>query len=207
MTEAAAATEESAQPEPRRYDLFLRHRGGIFYIRLKDHGITPGLDRLWYMQDGRWGYRPYSEIMRVNLSSGHVHRHGQIGQCTITFRNGAVLVIFTTTDRGLPDLERQEAYFGFITDLHRRLLSSGAARHIQFTRGVSPGRQAALYIMLVVAGLTFVALPVILAVVARSWEILQTLLFGVALVWPVWKMTQRNEPGPYDPRDPPDMLD
>lgn len=206
MNEAAAAANVPEQPEPRRYDLFLRHRAGIIW-RFKDNGIVPGPDKLSYMQEGRWGYRAYADIISVNLSSAHIYRQGKLAQCGISFRNGATLSIATSDARGFPDASRQEDYFDFITDFHQRLLASGAAANIRFTRGSSATRMMVLHVALVAAAGLFIALPLILAIVVRSWEPLEIMLFGALFVWPAWESAHKNQPGTYDPRHPPDMLD
>jgi len=206
VSDAAATAMVPEQPEPRRYDLFLRHRAGLFW-KLTDEGIVPGPDKLSYMQDGRWGYRLYADIVTVNLSSAHIVRHGRLSQCGISFRNGATLGISTSDERGLPDPGRSESFFDFIADLHQRLIASGAARDIRFTRGGTPRRMAFLRVALVAAAGLFIVLPVILAMVARSWEPLEIMLFGALFVWPAWESANKNEPGSYNPKYPPDMLD
>ncbi len=206
MSDPAATASVPEQPEPRRYDLFLRHRGGLFW-KLTDEGIMPGVEKLSYTQDGRWGYRPYADIDAINLSSALVYRQGKLAQCAITFRNGSVLNVGTWSDRGLPDASRHEAFFDFITDLHHRLIVSGDARRIRFSRGNSPGRSTVLRVALVAAAGLFIVLPLILAAIARSWEPLQMVLFGALFVWPAWETATKNEPGSYSPKYPPDMLE
>lgn len=206
MSDTAATADLPEQPEPQRYDLFLRHRTGLFW-KLTDEGIVPGPEKLSYMQDGRWGYRLYADIVSINLSSAHVYRQGRLAQCSIGFHNGATLSTSSCNDRGLPDPGRQEAYFDFITDLHQRLVASGDARHIRFTRGSSQGRMLMLYVALIAGGALFILAPIIIALIARTWEPLQMLLMGGLLLWPAWETAHKNEPGTYNPKYPPDMLE
>ncbi len=205
MTDPAAMASVPEQPEPRRYNLFLRHRGGLFW-RLTDEGIMPGVEKLSYMQDGRWGYRLYSDIYSINLSSAHIPRQGVIAQCGIMFRNGTTLGLSTSNAAGVPDGSRQETYFDFLTDFHERLVASGASKDISFTRGGTQTRMRILYGALIVGTMFFVLLPIILAIIVRSWEPFQLMLMGGLLLWPAWQSADKNQPGSYDPRYPPDML-
>ena len=206
MSDPAATAIVPEQPEPRRYDLFLRHRAGLFW-KLTDAGIMPGPEKLSYVQDGRWGYRLYSDIQSVNLSSAHIPRQGVLAQCGITFRNGVTLGTSTASASGVPDAARQETYFDFLTDFHQRLVASGAAKTIIFTRGGTQNRMRIIYASLVLGTIFFVLTPIVVAIIARSWEPFQLLLMGCLLLWPAWESAQKNEPGTYDPRYPPDMLD
>lgn len=206
MTEPGAAATEPVQPEPRRYDLFLRHRSGIFW-RLTDEGVVPGPDELSYPVDGRMGYRRYEDIERINLSVAHIPRSGSLAQCGIVFRNGATLGLSTANAQGLPDPLRRDVYHDFLQDFHQRLIASGAARHIAFTRGGTPTRMLVLLIALIAGTGLFVLLPIVLAIIARSWEPFQLMLMGALLLWPAWETAQKNEPGTYSPRYPPDLLD
>lgn len=206
MSDPAVTASEPDQPEPRRYDLFLRHRSGFFW-RLTDEGITPGPEKLSYMQDGRWGYRLYADIYSVNLSSAHIPRQGVLAQCSIKFRNGATLGLSTAGAAGTPDRSRQETYFEFLTDFHQRLVASGAAKNISFTRGGTENRMRILYASLVLGTLFFVLTPIVLAIIAKTWEPFELMLMGGLLLWPAWESANKNQPGTYDPRYPPDMLD
>ena len=205
MSQPAAAVPDSEAPEPRRYDLFLRHRAGLFW-RLRDEGIVPGPEKLSFPIDGRMGFRPYSDITAVNLSSAHIPRSGLIGQCRITFRYGAPLVVSTVSASGLPDRGRHEAYSEFLADFHRRLIDAGLTRRITFTSGATAGRAMVLNIGLALGGLMFVVLPLVLALIARSWEPLEIMLIGLLFLWPTWEAAQKNQPGTYNPRYPPEML-
>jgi hypothetical protein len=208
VTEPGAAATEPAppEPEPKRYDLFLRHRSGFFW-RLTDEGIVPGPDRLSFPTDGRMGHRRYEDIDRVNLSVAHIPRSGSLAQCGIVFRNGATLGLSTANAQGLPDPLRRDVYHDFLEDFHRRLIVSGAAKSITFTRGGTQTRMLILQIALIAGTGLFVVLPVVLAVIARSWEPFQLMLMGALLLWPAWETAQKNQPGTYSPKYPPDLLD
>jgi hypothetical protein len=204
VTEASAAVPEANVPEPRRYDLFLRHRQGLYW-RLRDEGIVPGPEKLSYPIDGRMGFRPYADIVSVNVSSAHIPRSGLIGQCLITFRYGTTLVVSTVNASGLPDPSRHETYAEFLADFHQRLIAAGLANKIVFTSGATPGKAMLFTIALVAGGLLFVALPLVLALVVQSWQPLEICLVGLLFLWPSWEVAQRNQPGTYHPSSPPDL--
>jgi len=206
MTDPAVTADAPDQPEPRRYDLFLRHRNGLFF-KLTDQGVVPGADRLSYTMEGRWGYQPYADITAINLSSAHVYRQGNLAQCQISFRNGGMLMVSTCNARGQPDPGRHSAFYDFVNDLHQRLIASGDDRHIRFTRGNSQTRTTVLQVALAIAALLFIGLPLVLALIVRTWEPLQMLLFGVLFLWPLWQTAHKNQPGIYNPKYPPDMTE
>jgi hypothetical protein len=206
VSEPAAAAEEPKQPEPRRYDLFLRHRAGLYW-KLTDRGIVPGPEKLSYMQDGRWGFRHYKDIYSVNLSSAHIPRSGNLAQCGISFRNGATLGLSTASELGVPDASQREVYDEFIEDFHNRLVASGDAKRISFTRGGSEMRMLVQRIALIAGTALFVILPIVLAIMAHDWGPFQLMIMGGLFLWPAWQAAEKNQPGTYDPRYPPDMLD
>jgi hypothetical protein len=206
VSEPAAAAEVPEQPEPRRYDLFLRHRTGFFW-KLTDEGIVPGPEKLSYPVDGRMGFRLYSEIYSVNLSSAHIPRSGNLAQCGISFRNGATLGLSTANALGVPDAGRREVYNEFIDDFHNRLVASGDAKRISFTRGGTEMRMRVLWIALIAGTALFVILPIVLAIMVHDWGPFQIMLMGGLFLWPAWQAAEKNQPGTYDPRYPPDMLD
>lgn len=206
MSGPAVTAEEPRQPEPRRYDLLLRHRAGLFW-KLTDEGIVPGPEKLSYMQDGRWGFRLYSEIYSVNLSSAHIPRSGNLAQCGISFRNGATLGLSTANALGVPDADRRVIYNEFIGDFHNRLVVSGDAKRISFTRGGTEMRMLVLQIALIAGTALFVILPIVLAIMVHDWGPFQIMLMGGLFLWPAWQAAEKNQPGTYDPRYPPDMLD
>ena len=205
MSEAGAAATEPEPPAPRRYGLYLRHRAGLYW-RLRDEGIVPGPDKLSYPIDGRMGYRSYADIRSVNLASAYIPRSGTIGQCFITFRNGATLVVSTANAAGMPDPGQHDVYAAFLEDFHRRLIEAGVAPRITFTSGATEGRAMMLNISLAIGSIFFVVVPLVLALIARSWEPLELCLIGLLFLWPAWESATRNQPGGYSPKHPPDML-
>ena len=205
MSDPAATANVPEQPEPRRYDLYLRHRAGLFW-RLTDSGIVPGPEKLSYPIDGHMGFRLYSEIYSINLSSAHIPRHGSLAQCGIKFRNGATLGLSSAGASGLPDPQRREVYVEFLQDFHDRLIASGEARRISFTRGGTEMRMLVLHIALIAGTALFVLLPIILAIMVREWGPLQLMLMGGLFLWLAWQHAGKNQPGTYDPRYPPDLL-
>lgn len=188
-----------------RHDLFLKHRDGFFW-RLRDEGIKPEADRLSFPIEGRWGFRRYADIVSVNLSSAHIPRSGTIGQCVINFDYRETVTVLTANAAGMPDPSRHAAYSAFLTDFHTRILASGYASRIRFVTGLSPGRAVVLTIALAAGAVLFVVLPIILAMIARSWEPFELMLAGALFLWPAWETATKNQPGSYNPAYPPDLL-
>ncbi|MDT3683461.1 MAG: hypothetical protein RO009_00260 [Pseudorhodoplanes sp.] len=60
--------------------------------------------------------------------------------------------------------------------------------------------------VLAIAALFFVGVPLALFIYVRSWEVFGVLGAGVALVWPVARVLQRNSPRDYSPSHVPDDL-
>jgi len=188
-----------------RHDLFLKHRNGFFW-RLRDEGIKPEADRLSFPIDGRWGFRRYADIISVNLSSAHIPRSGTLGQCTITFDYRETVTVLSANAAGLPEPARHATYNAFLDDFHNRLIASGDAARIWFRIGMSPVRAMILNVALVAGGLLFLMLPIVLALIARSWEPFELLLAGLLFLWPAWETATKNQPGSYNPSYPPDLL-
>ena len=59
----------------------------------------------------------------------------------------------------------------------------------------------------IVAGLLFVALPLVLLLMTREIKVLIALIFGGGLLWSVVRIIRTNQPGTYRPSQPPDFVD
>ena len=150
------------------------------------------------------GFRPYPISLRSPLERPH-SAFGTDRQCRITFRYGAPLVVSTFSASGLPP-GTARALCRFLAISHRRLIDAGQASRISFTLGTTPGRAMVLNVSLALGGLLFGALPLVLALSVRSWEPLEIMLIGLLFLWPIWEAAQKNQPGTYTPRSPPDLL-
>ena len=179
--------------------------GGLM-LNMRDKGLTPEPDRLRYMRDGKWESKLYTDIAQINLAMNPVHKSAPMAQMTISFRNGAKMRVLNTTAWGNVDADQTQHYYRFKADLHQRLVESGAAQKITFTTGYTSGRAQMLGVTLVIAGLFFVGLPIVLFIMTGQAQALLICLAGAAFVWPFYRASQRNAPGQYDPRNPPDML-
>jgi hypothetical protein len=175
-------------------------------LRMTDQGITPEADSLRFTRDGRQETRPYDDIVEINLAMNPVHKSAPMAQMTIRFRNGLLMRVINTTAWGNVDADQTQHYYRFKADLHERLVASGAADRIRFTTGYTAGRAQGVKIAMFVAAAFFIGLPIILFIMTGQAQALLICLGGAAFVWPFYRASERNAPGRYDPRNPPDML-
>ncbi|UYO00918.1 MAG: hypothetical protein KIT02_06875 [Devosia sp.] len=197
---------EPAQADrpPVRHPLFLGWGG--FFLRLKDQGITPEAEGLRFPRDGKITFKPYSDIVEVNLSMNAMPRGAATAQTSIRFFNGLILRVLNTDAWGNANDDQTQHYYRFKADFHERLLANGAARNIRFTTGTTPGRAKAQKVILAIAAAFFIGTPIVLFVITRQAEALFIMLGGAALVIPFFRAADRNAPASYNPSDPPDML-
>ena len=124
--------------------------------------------------------------------------------CRITGRGGQVILVPSSTYRGIADFESQaDAYRDVVFALHRALLPR--APEVRFGSGVSASR----YLLNI--GCLLVSLPMLLGVLAIAGTAIGIpavlhLVIIVALLPFVWKWMRRNRPGVYDPRAIPAAL-
>jgi hypothetical protein len=71
---------------------------------------------------------------------------------------------------------------------------------------MSEGRYNIMIGVMVVAGLFFVGIQLVLLFVVRDWKLLGVLAAGAALVWPLYRIVEKNRPRRYDPKPPPGEL-
>lgn len=187
-----------------RHPLFIS-RGG-FVLRLRDQGILAGPDGLTVRQDGHDVTYPYGDIAAINLMMSVVPKSGSVAQMTIRFRNGDGLRVLNTNAWGSPDPDQTQHYYRFKTDLHQRLVESGAAGAIEFTSGHSARRAQIVQVTMAIAAAFFVGGPIVIYAMTGEAQALLLCLFGVAFVVPFMRAARRNAPAQYDPRTPPDML-
>jgi hypothetical protein len=187
-----------------RHPLFLSW-GGLS-LRLGDQGITPEADGLRFTRDGRQVFRPYSDLVGVNLSMSALPRGPTTAQTTLRFSNGMVFSVVNTDAWGRADDDQNQHYYRFKADLHQRLIDAGAIPHIRFTTGATPGRSRFMQFAVFLAIAFFVGGPIAVIFMTGKAEAFVVLLAGAAFVLPVYRTMQRNQPGMYDPRYPPDML-
>ncbi len=197
---------EDAPPERPivRHPLYIAWSGLI--LRLSDNGVTPDTEGLHFTRDGRKTYRPYSDLVEVNLAMTSMPRAADIAQMTLRFFDGTKMRVLNTDAWGRADANHNQHYYRFKADLHQRLVESGAAGRIRFTTGVSQGRSSAQRVIMVIAAAFFIGAPIVIFFMTGRGEALLVMLGGIALVLPFMRAMDRNAPASYDPRDPPDML-
>ncbi len=106
---------------------------------------------------------------------------------------------------GLSDKEQTQIYRDFVCDLHGRLAGAGQSR-ISFTAGMSDLRYKGLFVTLMIAGLFFVATPLVLAILTGDMKALMLVGAGALFVWPFMRVLSNNTPRNYTPDVLPDEL-
>jgi hypothetical protein len=182
----------------RDYSLFVRRNPGELALKLSDEGVAiAGGCLLWVTEAGE-DSRPLADVSAVHLSVAHIARHGDFGSCIIHFGGAAPLQVVGSSAFGFPDEERDPAYAAFVRDLHEQLATrpTGAVR---FSAGVSEGRLQVMQVMLVIAGLFFVALPLVLLLLIGELIMLAAATAGGLFVTGIYASMQKNRPRGYDP--------
>lgn len=193
-------------PDAKRYDLFTTDGSRKFVWRLTDAGIALEADGIAVLRAGQWTRARYADIAAVTLTSGAIGQSGLRGACTIRLNNGALVVVNNLNARGISDGVRDGLFRQFVTDLHQRLIQSGAAKDVTFHAGFSQSRMTGLVFITTLAALLFIALPFGLLIFTRDIESLWMLLAGVGLVYPIVRVARNNQPTTYLPTAPPDLL-
>jgi hypothetical protein len=189
---------------------FVRHPvfiawGGL-NLRLSDQGITPQADAMRFTRGGRLMVSPYTDIVEINLMMTAMPKAADVAQMTIRFRNGMTMRVLNTNAWGNADADQTQHYYRLKADLHERLVESGAAQKIRFSTGATPGRARFLKVALGIAAAFFIGTPIVIFLMTGQAQALLICLGGAAFVLPFFRASQRNAPGRYDPRHPPDML-
>lgn len=186
------------------YDLRLREGPVLHHLRLNE-GITLSADGLAWPTDGEEHARAYADIDNIRLQFGYVEGDGNICTCTIAFRDGLILYVYSTKAIGEAAGARAPTYRAFVHDLHARI-PAAARKRIGFFAGESEGRQTYGRVMLVVAALFFIAMPIVLFLISSEWKMLGITFFGFTLIIPFARVLSRNKPHTYNPARVPDEL-
>ncbi|MBJ3783588.1 hypothetical protein [Devosia sediminis] len=179
---------------------------GRVVLHMSDQGITAEANGLRFTRDGRITFRPYTDIVEINLAMNPVHKSAEMAQMTIRFFNGLTMRILNTTAWGNVDADQTQHYYRFKADLHERLIESGAAANIAFTTGYTSGRGTFLKVALAIGAIFFIGTPIVIFLMTGQAQALLVCVAGAGLILPFYRASKRNEPGRYDPRSPPDML-
>ena len=193
-------------PDAKRYNLFTTDGSRKFLWRLTDEGIALEADGIAVMRTGQWTHARYADIAAVTMTSGAIGQSGLCGVCTIRLKNGALIVAGNLNNRGIADGFRDGLFRQFVTDLHQRLIETGAAKDIFFHAGFSQSRLTVLVLVTIIAALLFIALPLGLLIFTRDIQSLWMLIAGVGLVYPIVRVARNNQPTTSLPTAPPDVL-
>ncbi len=195
-------------PTSKSYELYFLLDGKTFFWRNPNHSLTltdAGLasSLTWYLEGdtGRPESRLWTDIAEVGLMAAS-DGSAIINHCRIRFRDGRSILITDGGDDGRRDASRAPAYRDFVRALHARLAAAPDGT-IRFIAGTSESRHTTMKVLLLIATLFFIGLPLVLALIIRDWRILGTLVAGACLVWPFWKIIEKNRPRSYDPHHPP----
>jgi len=206
---AAEPLKADPQPTPappRRYELFVSESTARFFWKLKDEGVTLSAEGISWRTGGMERARAWNEVGGVNLSTSYIHKQGTVYACTISFLGGGVLIVRSVSAWGHQDETREPAYREFVETLHARLARPEFSG-VRFVAGTTATKALGFKITLVIASLFFVGLPLVLFFIGPALEVLFILAAGAAIIWPMWRMAQTNEPRDYSPRDLPyDLL-
>ena len=188
---------------PRIYDVRFAVPGGRFFRR-PYHGVALSDDAIAWMVEERTDSAPLDSIAAVHLDTAGTPQF-VIKQCKITFANGVPLTVSNINSTGRPDDKMTPVYRDFVRDLHATL----AARHqdgVHYTAGLAPWRYKGLFVTSIVAGLMFVATPLVLLAIEADLTTLGLLAAGVGLCWPLAIMLRNNKPRDYTPDRLPEEL-
>jgi hypothetical protein len=191
-------------PDRKSYDLYLRLGERRVVWSFSDHGVTLTDDAVAWLIGGHVLQARLRDIVEVHLQLGYVEASA-VASCRLRFADGSSLVITSSNSRGFQDAALDRVYVEFIHDLHARLAARGDG-HIAFTSGFSEGRLQFGIVLLMIAGLFFIALPVGLLLLTGEWKLALATYTGLVLLWPLYKAIQVNAPRSYDPRHVPEEL-
>jgi hypothetical protein len=188
------------------YKLFVRNGVRRFYLRNTNEGIYLSPKGVGWFIDGTSYTRDWHEIAAVNPVVAHIPKNGPIGTCRISFTDGAVLSVLSASKWGHSDDDRNVEYGRFLQDFHR-VIPVERRNAIRFETGFGKGHHIAMTVVLIVAGLFFVALPLGLAIYFRELQALLITAAGAAFVYPVFRSVEAGYPASYDPDQvPPDLF-
>ncbi|HUC51886.1 MAG TPA: hypothetical protein VMA30_21065 [Xanthobacteraceae bacterium] len=187
------------------YDVYFTVSGGPRFVMWNNnHGVTVSDRDISYSVDGKLLTIAFTEIAAIHLNNGTVGEN-TIDQCKIEFNSGATITVSNATSSGLPNEEQTRIYRDFVYGLHGRL---AAVRHdtIRFVAGMSGTRYKGAFAVAIIAGLFFIALPLVLAIVTGDAHALILTGSGAFLIWPFMRILRNNTPRNYTPDALPDEL-
>jgi hypothetical protein len=169
-----------------------------------DHGVTLDDEHISWIAGDAENKARLRDIAEVHLQTAIVGEN-TIASCRIRFADGSTVTIANANKNGLEDDAFAGRYIEFVQDLHERLVRLEGSP-IAFTAGLSKGRYQFLKVIVVIAGLFLIVTPVVVLVVTGALSLFFTLVTGVGLFWPLYRVVQANAPRSYDPQAIPEKL-
>lgn len=191
---------------PRSFDLFVRSDGRRLFFTNPDHTITVSDGGLAWTSSGMDRQQPFGSIAAIHLQTAQIGNMSRVlDQCIVAFADGARLIVTNGAPNGLPDAAKTATYRDFVRDLHRRL-AAGRYGSIRFSAGMTPWRYSGLKVAIVVAGLFFVATPLVLSLAFGDLKGLGIAVAGAFFCAPFVRMLMKNAPRDYTPDALPEQL-
>lgn len=163
--------------------------GAAQQFELTDDGLV------WRIgpKSGLW---PYATIARVRLSYRPVSMQSQRYRADLEDAGGARLRILSTSWQTVALMAPQnDAYRGFILELHRRMRDAGS--QAELIGGLRPGIHTAALVMIALVAAAMTGL-LARAVATGSWAgALFIVGFAVLFGWQIGGFIQRNRPQSY----------
>jgi hypothetical protein len=163
-------------------------------------------DALEWKSGMRAGRIAYGEVRRLRLSCRPVALQACRFLTEVWSADGRKILLTSTTWRSMFAQERQDqSYRHFITELHRRLISTRSVP--VFETGVTPIVYWVGALLLTVVVLALAAL-IVRAVAVQAWGGAAFIAGFLALfLWQMGSLVRRNRPGTYRPEEiPSDLL-
>lgn len=207
MNDARSGTEADAHSEAsgQSYDLFIRTSKTIFNFVNRNRGVTLADDRIAWSYGGKPDAALFSSIRSVHLQTAGSWE-SPVAICRITFADRYELIVTDANVTGYPDPERQQPWHDFVHDFHARMAASGNTS-VRYTAGLQGHRYPVVIGAAIFLGVLFVIVPFFAMLWLQSPAPATAMLAGAALIWPLFKMIQKNAPTTYDPAHlPKDLL-
>jgi hypothetical protein len=189
---------------PQTYEIYFTDGSKRFYFKNPNHGMTLNEGNIAWTSDGHAHQAALAKIASVHLQTAALNR-SVLDLCRIEFSDGTALTVTNGTANGLPDPTQTSIYRAFVRDLHAHL-ATRSHDAIRFTIGMQHWRYKALFITMIVAGLFFVATPLVVAIITADLKGLFLMFAGASFCWPFAKMLKENAPRNYAPDQVPDDM-
>lgn len=206
MTDAAQSDSSADMPgeAERSYDLTISTSRSTILLVNRNRGVTLMGDRIAWTYAGADDAALFSSIRSVHLQASGSWQN-PIAACRVTFADRYKLEVTDADSLGYPDSERHQLWLDFVHDLHARLSASGNTA-IKYTTGFQGHRYPVTIALAILLGIITIIVPFFAMIAFASLSPLPALLGGCALLWPLYRMIEKNAPKTYDPDRPPARL-